>query len=186
MKKVMWSLLSALAVLFLNTVLINQAEAARVAVLPIEIDEAKVERANDFNGYYWDIIIDKFKYPEYELLDDEKVAVAVPEERLKVFNKEALVKILDKTDSDIVVAMRLDRVEENPYPSFTEPMLECIMIGEFVGYNRITGKYYNKKINYKDNIEEILTVRNDWQQNVFASELKRYISRTLEDKKSKK
>ena len=60
------------------------------------------------------------------------------------------------------------------------------MKGEFVGYNRITGKYYNKKINYKDKIEEVLTLRNDWQRDVFVAELKRYINRTLEDKKSKK
>ena len=186
MKKVIWSLLTVLAVLFLHIALINQAEAARVAVLPIEIDEAKVERANDFNGYYWDIMIDRFKYPEYELIDDEKVAAAVPENRQQLFNKEALVKILDKTDAEIVVAMRLDIVEESPYPTFDEPMLECIMKGEFVGYNRITGKYYNKKINYKDKIEEVLTLRNDWQRDVFVAELKRYINRTLEDKKSKK
>lgn len=185
MRKIIGSLLSALAVLFLNIALISQAEAARVAVVPIEI-EAKVERANDFNGYYWDIVIEKFTYPEYELLDDEKVAAALPEKGLQAFSKEALVKILDKTDSDIVVAVRLDTVEENSYPSFSEPMLECIMKGEFAGYNRITGKYYNTKINYKDNIEEVLTLRNDWQQNVFASELKRYIGRTLEDKKKKK
>ena len=51
MRKIIGSLLSALAVLFLNIALISQAEAARVAVVPIEI-EAKVERANDFNGYY--------------------------------------------------------------------------------------------------------------------------------------
>ena len=186
MRKVVWSLFSALAVLFLNIALINQAEAARVAVVPIEIDEARVERANDFTGYYWDIVIEKFTYPEYELLDEEKVAVAVPEKGLQAFNKEALAQILDKTDSDIVVAMRLDRVEENPYPSFNEPMLECIMKGEFAGYNRITGKYYKNTIDYKDRIEEVLTLRNDWQQAVFASELKRFISRTLEVKKLKK
>ena len=170
MKKVIWSLLTVLAVLFLHIALINQAEAARVAVVPIEIDEAKVARANDFNGYYWDIMIDRFKYPEYELIDDEKVAAAVPENRQQLFNKEALVKILDKTDAEIVVAMRLDIVEESPYPTFDEPMLECIMKGEFVGYN----------------IEEVLTLRNDWQRDVFVAELKRYINRTLEDKKSRK
>ena len=38
----------------------------------------------------------------------------------------------------------------------------------------------------KDEIEEVLTLRNDWQQQVFASELKRYINRTLEDKANKK
>ena len=38
----------------------------------------------------------------------------------------------------------------------------------------------------KDEIEEILTLKNDWQQRVFASEVKRYINRTIEDQMKKK
>ena len=59
------------------------------------------------------------------------------------------------------------------------------MKGEFAGYNRITGKYYHKKMYYKDEIEEILTLKNDWQQNVFASNVKRYVNRVMEDNKKK-
>ena len=39
---------------------------------------------------------------------------------------------------------------------------------------------------YKDEIEEILTLKNDWQQRVFGSEVKRYINRTIEDQMKKK
>ena len=42
--------------------------------------------------------------------------------------------------------MKLDKVEENPLTFRKEPALECIMKGEFAGYNRLTGKYYYKKI----------------------------------------
>ena len=66
-----------------------------------------------------------------------------------------------------------------------EAMLECFMKGEFASFNRLTGKYYNKKLYYKGEIEEVLTLRTDWQQQVFASEVKRYINRTIEDKKAK-
>jgi hypothetical protein len=55
------------------------------------------------------------------------------------------------------------------------------MKGEFAGYNRLTGKYYYKKMYYKEEIEEILTLKNDWQQDAFASNLKRYINRVMED-----
>ena len=67
-----------------------------------------------------------------------------------------------------------------------EPTLEIFMKGEFAGYNRLTGKYFHNKMYFKDEIEEVLTLRTDWQQHVFASELKRYINRTLEDKTKKK
>ena len=169
MKKVLSFVFMALTVLLLASPLGGVAEAARVAVVPIQIDDQKVARSGDFNGYYWDIMIEKFKYPEYELMDDEKVAAVIPDEGLQSFDQATLAAICEKTDAEIVVAMKL------------EPMLECIMKGEFAGYNRLTGKYYYKKMYYKEEIEEILTLKNDWQQNVFASNLKRYINRVMED-----
>ena len=181
MKKVISFVFMALTVLLLASPLGGVAEAARVAVVPIQIDDQKVERAADFNGYYWDIMIEKFKYPEYELMDDEKVAAVIPEEGLQSFDQATLAAICEKTDAEIVVAMKLNKVEENPQSFKMEPMLECIMKGEFAGYNRLTGKYYYKKMYYKEEIEEILTIKNDWQQNVFASNLKRYINRVMED-----
>ena len=186
MKKKMWSLLSVLTALLINVVFVGQAEAAWVAVVPIEVNEAKVERATDFNSYYWDIMIERFPYPDYEILEDEKVLAVIPEKGLASLDKTTLVNIAGKTDAEIVVAMRLDEIEEEPVPSFNEPKLDCVMMGEFASYNRLTGKYYRNKLYYKDKIEEVLVLKNDWQQQVFASELKRYINRTLEDKKSKK
>ena len=183
MKKVFSFVFMALTVLLLASPLGGVAEAARVAVVPIQIDDQKVERSADFNGYYWDIMIEKFKYPEYELMDDEKVAAVIPDEGLQSFDQATLAAICEKTDAEIVVAMKLNKVEENPQSFKMEPMLECIMKGEFAGYNRLTGKYYYKKMYYKEEIEEILTLKNDWQQNVFASNLKRYINRVMEDNK---
>ena len=74
MKRLFAFIFVALAVLIMNTSFIGKAEAARVAVVPIQINDQLVERSADFNGYYWDIMIEKFKYPEYELMDDEKVS----------------------------------------------------------------------------------------------------------------
>ena len=181
MKKLFTFIIAVLAVLFMNAPFVGTAEAARVAVVPIQINDQLVERSADFNGYYWDIMIDKFKYPEYELMDDEKVSNVIPEEGLQSFEKSVLAALCEKTDAEIVVAMKLDKVEENPLTFRKEPALECIMKGEFAGYNRLTGKYYYKKIYYKDEIEEVLTLKNDWQQDAFASNLKRYINRVMED-----
>ena len=186
MKRILSFMFMVLAVLLLSAPLGGVVEASRVAVIPIQIDDQKVARAADFNGYYWDIMIDKFKYPEYELLDDEKVSNVIPEEGLKSFAQSELAAICEKTDAEIVIAMKLDKVEENPLSFRREPALECIMKGEFAGYSRLTGKYYYKKMYYKDEIEEVLTVKNDWQQDVFASNLKRYLNRTVEETKKKK
>lgn len=183
MKKVFAFILAVLAVVFVNGPVIGTAEAARVAVIPIQIDETKVERSADFNGYYWDIMIEKFKYPEYELMDDEKVDAVVPEQGLTSYDKATLQNIAEKLDAEVVVAMKLDNVFERPLNMRREPYLECNMRGEYAGYNRLTGKYYYKKLYYIEEIEEVLTLKNDWQQNAFASNLRRYINRTIEVKK---
>ena len=185
MKRFFMVVVAILAVVFMQAPFAGTAEAARVAALPIQVDEAQVKRAADFTGYYWDIIIEKFPYPEYELMDDTKVAAAVPEEGLKTFDKTTLIDICNKADADIVVAMRLDKAEDRPIMFRREPTLETFMKGEFVGYNRLTDKYYARKIYEKGEIEEVLTLRTDWQQRVFAAELDRCLYRFLEEKKTK-
>ncbi len=185
MKRIFAFLVAVLTVMFVNLPFTGSAEAARVAVVPVQTDETQVARAADFDNYYWDIMVEKFKYPDYELMDDEKVASVVPEEGLKSFDETTLTDISNKSDAEIVVAMRLDQVSERPLNFRREPTVECFMKGEFASYNRLTGKYYNKKIYYKGTIEEVLTLRTDWQQQAFASELKRCINRTLETKKKK-
>ena len=182
MKKILTFMITVLSFFIMSIPLIGTAEAARVAVVPIQINDELVERSADFNGYYWDIMIEKFKYPEYELMDDEKVSAVVPDEGLASYDQATMISLCDKVDAEVVVAMRLDEINERPINFRKEPYLEIFMKGEFASYNRLTGKYYHKKLYYKDEIEEVLTVKNDWQQQVFASELKRYINRTIEDK----
>ena len=99
MKRLFALIFTVLAVLLMNVPFAGTAEAARVAVVPIQINDALVERAADFNGYYWDIMIDKFKYPEYELMDDEKVAAVIPEEGLKSFDEATLKDVCEKCDA---------------------------------------------------------------------------------------
>lgn len=184
MKRLFAFIFAVLTVFFMNMPFSGKAEAAWVAVVPVEVDES-VERAGDLNSYYWDIMIERFAYPEYELLDDDVVAAAVPEDGLKTYDQATLEGIASKTDADIVVAMRIDKVNERALNARREPALECFMKGQFISYNRITGKFYNKKINHKDEIEEVLTYRNDWLQEAFADYVRRGINRTVEDKKAR-
>ena len=182
MKKLFTFIFAALAVFIMNMSFAGTAEASRVAVVPIQVNEELVERAADFNGYYWDIMIEKFQYPEYELMDDEKVAAVVPDEGLTSYDQATLMNVCEKAGAEIVVAMRLEEIRETPLNFRREPTLETFMKGEFASYNRLTGKYYHKNMYIKDEIEQVLTLRTDWQQQTFASEVKRYINRTLEDK----
>ncbi len=186
MKKIFTFIFMAFAVLLIYAPFSGTAEAARVAVLPIKINEQMVERFGDFNNYYWDIMVEIFKYPDYELMDDEKLDAVLPEEGLVSFDRVALEDISKKTDAEIVVAMSLDEVTETPLFSRREPTLETFMKGKFALYNRLTDKYFFNKIYDKDEIEEVLTLRNDWQYQVFRAELKRNLNRGLDYKVTEK
>lgn len=68
MKRIFLFMMAVLSVFCLTTGFTGKAEAARVAVLPIQINEAQVERGSDWNSWYWDIAVDRFHYPDFELL----------------------------------------------------------------------------------------------------------------------
>ncbi len=181
--KMIKSLLAAvLAVFLVNMSIVGTAEAARVAVLPLQFGDGAMERAGDFTSYYWDIMVDKFQYPDYELMDDEKIAAALHDEELKTFDKASLINVADKTSSEIVVVMRLDKLEEESDYFRSEPVVIYRMNGEYAGYNRLTGKYYNKKFHEKYEVEDALTMKNDWQQMTFAELTRSYIHRTMKAK----
>lgn len=179
MRKLFAFIFAALTVLCLNVPFAGTAEAAKVAIVPIEINEQQVERAGDFTGYYWDIMVEKFKYPDFDLIDDDTVSKVIPEDGLKDFSKDTLMDVARRTGADIVVAMRLDKVTDRALNFRREPALECVMRGEYASYNRVTGNYYNKNIRYKEEIEEVLTYRTDWQQKAFARMTSRYVDRTI-------
>lgn len=179
MKKIVAFLFAVMAVVLLNTPLTGTAEAAKVAVVPIQVNEQEVERAGDFSSYYWDIIINKLEYPEFELLDEDVVAKAVPEEGLRSFDKTSLMEVASQTGADIVIAMRIDRVHEKFFNFRTESMIGMTVRGEYASYNGVTGKYYDKKIRYYDETEDAYLIRTDWQQRWFVSELRRYLGRTI-------
>lgn len=187
MKRLMHLACAVLLTITMHLVLTDTAEAARVAVLPLQFSDDTMERASDFTSYYWDIMVEKLQYPDYELMDDDKVAAKLPEEGLKSFDKATLMDVADKTDADIVIAMRLDKLEErSDFFTSIEPMRRFTMKGEYAGYNRLTGVYYHKNIFEKYSEEEPLTLKNDFQQMTFEDITKRYLYRTLKDNKKKK
>ncbi len=186
MKKLFGFIFSLMMAVFMTIPLSTTAEAARVAAVPIQINEQQVARASDFIGYYWDIIINKFRYPDYELMDEEKVENQIPEEGLTSLDKATLTGLADKLGAEIVVAVKLEKVSERPMSGRTEPTLATFMKGEFALYNSLNGKYYTRQIYHTGQIEEVLTLRTDWQQDVFGAELKRCIYRAMDEKKNKK
>ena len=117
--------------------------------------------------------------PQARYYEAARIIAVLPEEGLKSFDKASLMSVADKVSAEIVIAMRITEVKELPKSFMREPAVVCIMKGELATFNRLTGKYYYKKINYNEQMEEVLTVRTDWQQNAFADFLRRGIISSL-------
>ncbi|XOQ53396.1 MAG: Lipoprotein [Succiniclasticum sp.] len=182
MKKILMLMMAVLSVFCLTTGFTGKAEAAKVAVLPIQLNEEKVERASDWNSWYWDIIVDRFHYPDFELIDDTSISQVVPESGLTSYDKETLMSVASQLGADVVVAMRIDNVHEKFYNFRTESMIGMTVEGQFASYNGVTGKYYDKKINSYDETEDVYLTKTDWQARWMQSNLNRYINRTIETK----
>ena len=182
MKRIFLFMMAVLSVFCLTTGFTGKAEAARVAVLPIQINEAQVERGSDWNSWYWDIAVDRLHYPDFELLDDTTVSQVVPATGLASFDKNTLMAVASQTGADIVVALRIDKVGETFYNFRTESMIGMRVEGQFASYNGVTGKYYQKKIHSYDETEDAYLTKTDWQARWMQQNLNRYINRTIETK----
>ena len=185
MRKAFLLLCMSLMMIFAHFPFTGVAEASRVAVVPIQFNEKEVERTSDFTSYYWDIMIEMFKYPEYDLLDEEAVSNVLPEQGLSSFDQATLKDIVNKTDSEIVVAMRLDSITIDDDSFAYEPISKVFVKGEYASYNRLTDKYYLKKFNLREEVEPELLFKVDYAQRMFAANLRRCIRKTA-DMKSKK
>lgn len=180
MKKILMLMMAVLSVFCLTTGFTGRAEAAKVAVLPIQVNEEKVERGSDWNSWYWDIVVDRFHYPDFELLDDDTVSKVVPDTGLASFDKATLMTVASQTGADIVVALRVDEVSEQFFNFRRESMIGMRVKGQYASYNGVTGKYFTKKINSYDETEDVYLTKTDWQARWMQSNLNRYINRTIE------
>jgi hypothetical protein len=186
MKKFTSLLLLLAAVFCLNVPLTQTAEAARIAVLPLQVsaeveaDKAKDADTPDYGALYWELAAMLYKYPSFDMVGDDDLAKAVPAEGLKNFDRATLEDIANKTGADIVVTMRLDKLREKGVNYRAESYLDLFMKGDFASLNRVTGKYYHNDIYEKDNIEEQLTTRRNARQDYFVKNAKRYMKRAVE------
>jgi hypothetical protein len=157
------------------------AEAARVAVLPLQQDNLikDEEDTHDYSTYYWDEATDIFKFPAFDLMGDDEVAKALPAEGLKDYSETTLKTIADKLEADIVIAMSLDKLTSSHVFSRREETVREDMRGTFASYNRISGKYLNRKVYVSDEVEEVLLVRGDWRGELFSKIAKRYMQQAI-------
>ncbi len=173
MKKIIGYVFAVLVMLGIAMpVVATQADAARIAVVPliVNMESNELECKMLFN----DAVVKIYKYPAHDLAETELVEEAVKAEK-DVFSKEAMMNIAKSTQSDIVLAVSLDRFGYVEHQEYQEPTAELQQGGQYATYNRLTGEYKAKKWNNDDEYEIAFTVKNDLAHKEFARAMRRLV-----------
>ena len=180
MKKVLRYL--AMSVLAAATMLpMTTVDAATVAVLPL-IDKTAVEGTNEvFCDNYFDVIKDQDKY---ELVDSEAFNKAVEKHTVKneLPSQEALKKISEEANVDLVIAIELDELSSDRAPSQKEDYQKLNLKGMTVYYDAETGKFTKHKIWDETVVDEMSIVRENFPLRSWARNVRLEMRRALKIK----
>lgn len=170
MKKFFRFLVVAVMACFFVAPAMNQAEAAKVAVLPLVNLEEEENRAG---AVFIKEAVEYFKYPAYDLVGDEILEPILTKENYAVVSKQGpnqamLNRIMKASGADIVIMMRLNQLTDDSDYRGKEMMQKLVVKADVMALNAFTGKVYSDKVNKTDEIEYGLIVRSDWKHDQFA------------------
>lgn len=149
----------------------GKAEAAKVAVLPLVMEEqdAAARRA------WVEACTKQFKFPEFTMIDDTVMDNAAKEANYATLAQngpdEALIrKIMAKTGADIGVMMVIDELSMNPIrPNGYEDMYAINQKTRIMLVNNITGTVNKHRVNDSEEVEYAVIVRSDYLHDQFRN-----------------
>lgn len=159
------------------------AEAASVVLIPLINNVQGDEIANQI--FYKNAISAINAQQGYVIVDNDHVTAIIEANKngKNVPTEAALQKIAKDAKVDIVIAMQLDELHDDPMTPSNERMLKLTMEGKAVAYNAMTGTYYKHDIYSDKEIDETLTSRWDWVHEEWGYAVRREINRILQVKK---
>ena len=118
------------------------AEAASIALLPLINNNQGDEIANQV--YFKSAINAINAQKGFMLVENDNLTAAIDAAKIagKVPSKAALEKIAKDGNVDIVIAMELDKLDDITLYSSEGNMLQLVLDGKAVAYNKITGEFY--------------------------------------------
>lgn len=159
------------------------AEAASIALLPLINNNQGDEIANQV--YFKSAINAINAQKGFMLVENDNLTAAIDAAKIagKVPSKAALEKIAKDGNVDIVIAMELDKLDDITLYSSEGNMLQLVLDGKAVAYNKITGEFYQHRIYDDKQVPEAVTTRWDWTHEEWGRNVKREINRILKVKK---
>jgi len=138
------------------------AEAATVALVPLINNVQGDEIANQI--FYKNAIGTINAQQGYTIVDNDHVTAIIEANKngQNVPTEAALKTIAKDAKVDVVIAVQLDKLYDEPVVPPSERMLKLTMDGKAVAYNALTGKFYKHRIYSDKQIDETLASRWDW------------------------
>lgn len=159
------------------------AEAATVVLVPLINNVQGDEIANQI--FYKNAITTINAQQGYTIVDNDKVTEIIESNKNgnNVPSEAALKKIAKDANVDIVIAIQLDELHDEPVFPSNERMVKLTMLGKAVAYNALANKYYQHKIYSDKEMDETLTSRWDWVHEEWGYAVRHEMNRILQVKK---
>lgn len=159
------------------------AEAASIALVPLINNVQGDEIANQI--FYKNAIGAINAQQGYTIVDNDHVTAVIEANKNgnNVPTEAALKKIAKDAKVDIVIAVQLDKLYDEPVVPPSERMLKLTMDGKAVAYNALTGEFYKHRIYSDKQIDETLTSRWDWVHEEWGYAVRHEMNRILKVKK---
>ena len=159
------------------------AEAASIALLPLINNVQGDEIANQI--FYKSAIGTINAQKGYTIVDNDNVTAVIEANKNgnKVPNEAQLKKIAKDAKVDIVIAVQLDELHDDPVFPSGERIVKLTMRGQAVSYNALADNYYKHQIYSDKEIDETLTSRWDWVHEEWGYAVRREMNRILKVKK---
>ncbi len=159
------------------------AEAATVVLVPLINNVQGDEIANQI--FYKNAITAINAQQGYTIVDNDKVTEIIESNKNgnNVPSEAALKKIAKDANVDIVIAIQLDELHDEPVFPSVERMVKLTMSGRAVAYNALANKFYQHKIYSDKEMDETLTSRWDWVHEEWGYAVRHEMNRILQVKK---
>ena len=159
------------------------AEAATIALVPLINNVQGDEIANQI--FYKSAIGTINAQKGFTIVDNDALTAVIEAnvQGKNVPDENTLKKIAKDGKVDIVIAVQLDELHDDPVFPSSERILKLTMRGKAVAYNAITGESYQHKIYSDKEIDETLTSRWDWVHEEWGYAVRAEMNRILKVKK---
>ena len=182
MKKLLRCLLMAVMALCFSLPCLS-AEAASVALLPLINNVQGDEIAGKI--FYKEAIATMNAQKGFMMVENDKLTAAIEAVSVggKVPSEAGLVKIAKDGNVDIVIAIQLDKIEDETLFSSEENKIRVNIKGKVVAYNNLTGEYRENKINEETLTPEVFSSRWDLPHEEWGKVVRKEIQKALVPKK---